>query len=261
MSYSILAYDDDDSSPTCTAHYIKNINDKHTLVDAIFNLATTIIKDGIVEIQFLSCSSELTNCERKRIMKNHRQNYINDIEPAIHKIMAQEKKQKILENRRTKYGMLDKSKKEELLTKNMNYRKTMNIGQKQKVLENKRIKYEEMDQSRREELLTKNMNYRKTMSKEQKRKTLENKRAKYEAMDQSKKEELLTKNMNYKETMGEEQKILENKRVKYQAMDISKKKELSAMISSKTKQKNNLLSREKEKWMETHDIDMYIEKF
>jgi hypothetical protein len=44
-------------------------------------------------------------------------------------------------------------------------------------------------------------------------------------------------------------------------MDISKKKELSAMISSKTKQKNNLLSREKEKWMETHDIDMYIEKF
>jgi hypothetical protein len=183
MSYSILAYDDDDSSPTCTAHYIKNINDKHTLVDAIFNLATTKMKDGIVnyEIQFLSCSSELTNCERKMIMKNHRQNYINDfIEPALkkqkletkqmkyktmdplvkqqvnskrvndHKIMAQEKKQKILENRTTKYEMLDKSKKEELLTKNMNYRKTMNIGQKQKVLENKRIKYEEMDQSRRE---------------------------------------------------------------------------------------------------------------
>ena len=48
MSYSILAYDDDDSSPTCTAHYIKNINDKHTLVDAIFNLATTKMKDGIV---------------------------------------------------------------------------------------------------------------------------------------------------------------------------------------------------------------------
>ncbi|CAB3988273.1 Hypothetical predicted protein [Paramuricea clavata] len=152
----------------------------------------------------------------------------------------------------------------------------MNKGQKQKILENKRIKYEEMDQPRREELLTKNMNYRKTMSKKQKRKTLESKRAKYEAMDQSKKEELLAKNMNYKETMGEEQKqkILENKRVKYQAMDISKKKELSAMNSSKIMsncmsldptQKNNLLNREKEKWMEkkslTHDIDMYIEKF
>jgi hypothetical protein len=35
--------------------------------------------------------------------------------------MVQEKKQKILENRKTKYEMLDKSTKEELLTKNMNY--------------------------------------------------------------------------------------------------------------------------------------------
>ena len=54
MSYSILAYDDDDSSPTCTAHYIKNIKDKHTLVDTIFNLVTTKIEDKIVnyEIQF-----------------------------------------------------------------------------------------------------------------------------------------------------------------------------------------------------------------
>ncbi len=64
--------------------------------------------------------------------------------------------------------MLDKSKKQELLTKNMNHRKTMNKGQKQKILENKRIKYQEMDQSKKEELLTKNMNYKETMSKEQK---------------------------------------------------------------------------------------------
>ena len=152
----------------------------------------------------------------------------------------------------------------------------MNKGQKQKILENKRIKYEAMDHSKKEELLTKNMNYKETMSKEQKHKILENKRVKYEAMDQSKKEKLLTKNMNYKETMSKEQKqkILENKRAKYQAMDISKKKELSAMNSSKImlnrmsldpKQKNDLLNREKEKRMEkkslTHDIDMCIEKF
>ncbi|CAB4019654.1 Hypothetical predicted protein [Paramuricea clavata] len=64
--------------------------------------------------------------------------------------------------------MLDKSKKQELLTKNMNHIKTMNKGQKQKILENERIKYEEMDQSKKEELLTKNMNYKETMSKEQK---------------------------------------------------------------------------------------------
>ena len=51
----------------------------------------------------------------------------------------------------------------------------MNKGQKQKLLENKRIKYEEMDQSKKEELLTKNTNYKETMSKEQKQKILENK--------------------------------------------------------------------------------------
>ena len=98
-----------------------------------------------------------------------------------------------------------------------------------------------MDQSRREELLTKNMNYRKTMSKEQKRKTLENKRAKYEAMDQSKKKQLLNKNMNYKKTMGDEQKqkLLENMRAKYQAMDISKKKDLNATSSGKIMSNRN----------------------
>jgi hypothetical protein len=52
----------------------------------------------------------------------------------------------------------------------------MSKKQKQKILENKIIKYEEMDQSKKEELLTKNLNYRKTMSKEQKRKPLGNKR-------------------------------------------------------------------------------------
>ena len=39
MSYSILAYDDDDSSPTCTAHCIKNIKDKiHFIIFCSFIL-------------------------------------------------------------------------------------------------------------------------------------------------------------------------------------------------------------------------------
>jgi hypothetical protein len=44
-------HDDDDNSTTCTTHYIKNIKDKHTLVDVIFNLATTKIKDEIVNYE------------------------------------------------------------------------------------------------------------------------------------------------------------------------------------------------------------------
>jgi hypothetical protein len=182
MSYSILAYDDDDSSPTCTVHYIKNIKDKQTLVDTIFNLANTKIKDEIVnyEIQFLSCYSELTNCERKRIMKNHRQDYINDfIEPAS-------LKKRKLETKQMKYKTMAKGKKQKLLTKNMNYKQTMSKEQKQKDLENKRVKYEAMDQSKKDELLAKNMNYKETMGEEQKKKLLEKKRAKYQTMDISK---------------------------------------------------------------------------
>ena len=154
--YSILAYDEDHSP--ATTHYIKNIEDKHTLVEAIFNLANTKLKDVIVnyEIQFLSCSSKLSNYERKRIMKEHRQNYINGIiEPAL-------KKQK-LEKRRMKYKALDLAKKGEVLDKNLNYKRAMGGEQKQKLLENQREKYKALDQSKKEELLKKNLNYRKTI--------------------------------------------------------------------------------------------------
>jgi hypothetical protein len=128
MSYSILAYDDDDSSPTSTVHFVKNIKDKQTLVDAIFNLANTKIKDEIFnyEIQFLSCSSELTNCERKRIMKNHRQIYINEITaPAL-------KKQK-LETKQMKYKTIDPLVKQQANSKRVNdYKIRRRKGEKTK---------------------------------------------------------------------------------------------------------------------------------
>ena len=64
----------------------------------------------------------------------------------------------------------------------------------------KRVKYETLDQSKKEEVLTKNMNYKKTMTEEQKQKILEKKRVKYETLDKSKKQEVLTKHMSYKKT-------------------------------------------------------------
>ena len=267
--YSILAYDEDHSP--VTTHYIKNIEDKHTLVEAIFNLANTKLKDVIVnyEIQFLSCSSKLSNCERKRIMKKHRQNYINGIiEPAL-------KKQK-LEKRRMKYKAFDPAKKGEVLNKNLNYKRAMGGEQKQKLLENQREKYKALDQSKKEELLKKNLNYRKTIGKDEKQKLLKNQRARYKALDQSKKEEVLKTNLSYKKTMGEEQKnkLLENKRMRYQAMDITKKRELIATSSSKImqnrislepEQKKDLLNREKEKRVEKksklNNIELCIEEF
>ncbi len=248
MSYSLLAYDDEDSSPTSTVHFVKNIEDKHTLVDAIFNLANTKIQDEILnyEIQFLSCSSELTNCERKRIMRNHRRNYINKISaPAV-------KKQK-LETKKMKYKMIGPLVKQQVKSKRVNNYKIMAKEKKQKILGNKRTMYELLNKSKKEEVLTNNMNYKKTINKEQKQKILEKKRLKYKTLDQSKKEELLTKNMSYKKTMREEQKqkLLENKRARYQVIDPEQKIALQNRMKEKKIERNSQI----------HDIDIYINNF
>ena len=189
--------------------------------------------------------------------------------------MGEKQKEKYLENRRAKYQDLDQSMKDDLLTKNRNYKQTIGEEQKEKLLENRRAKYQDLDQSRKEDLLTKNMNYKQTMGKKQKEKDLENRRAKYQDLDQPRKDDLLTKNMNYKQTMGEEQKekLLGNRRAKYNAMDILMKKELVSVNANRSmeermaldpKQKD-VLNREKEQQLqnksEPHNIDMYIEQF
>ena len=160
-------------------------------------------------------------------MKNHRQNYINEITPPA-------------------------LKKQKLETKQMKD-KTIYKEKRQKILENRRTIYEMLDKSKKEEVLTKNLNYKKTISKEQKQKILEKKRVKYKTLDQSKKEELLTKNMSYMKTMGQEQKhkLLQNKRAKYQVTNPEKKNALLNRRNEKTMEKNS----------QVHDIDMYIDEF
>ena len=95
--------------------------------------------------------------------------------------MPKEKKKRMLENRKTKYKTMEKSKKEKVLAKNMNYQQTMTKEQKEKILENKRVKYKSMEPSKKEKILTKNVKYKKAVPEEQKQKLLENKRAKYHA--------------------------------------------------------------------------------
>ena len=154
MSYSILAYDDDDDT-SCKAHYIKNIKDKSTLVDSLFNIVKTKIGGKIVNytIQFLSYFSQLTNSERKRVMKNHRQSYINDnIAPAV--------QQQKFEAEQLTYKMMSPSVKRQVNVKRVNDYKCMLKEKKQQILK-KRTKYQTMDQSKKLKLLTKNLKYKK----------------------------------------------------------------------------------------------------
>ena len=144
MSYSILAYDDDTS---CNAHYIKNIKDKSTLVDSLFNIVKMKIGGKVVNytIQFLSCFSQLTNSERKRVMNNHRQSYINDnIAPAV-------KRQKF-EAKQLKYKMMSPSVKQQVNVKHVNDYKCMLKEKKQQILKKRRTKYQTMDRSKKFEI-------------------------------------------------------------------------------------------------------------
>ena len=101
-------------------------------------------------------------------MKIHRRNYINEITaPTI-------KKQK-LETKQMKYKTIDPLVKHQVNFKCVNDYKILAEEKKQKILENRRTIYEVLDKSKKEEVLTKNMNYRKTMSKEQKKKYLRKK--------------------------------------------------------------------------------------
>ena len=92
-----MAYDGADNSPAIC--FYKNATDKHTLMKTLFNLAHDKIRGECTnyEIQFLSCSSEVTDIERKRVMRKHTQHYHNDnIAPAQKKQKLE--KQKIWHN-------------------------------------------------------------------------------------------------------------------------------------------------------------------
>ena len=259
-SYSILAYDERDTSST--AHFVKNIDDEQTLVNVFLNLARSKIKKQVVsyEIQYLSCSSPVADSERKNTLRRHRQNYNNLImkraknrrhfkEANNCRITEDLKKKKILESKRRSYQALDQRSKEELLKKQRNRYKE----RKQKLLENKRANYHALEETSKQESLKK----RRTHYKEQKQKILENKRAKHQALDETGKHELLKKMRDhYKQR---KQKLLENKRSKYQALNKIDKQELLTknMNYYKTmekEQKQKMLESKKEKYKEMNQL-------
>ena len=297
-SYSILAYDDDNTSST--AHFVKNIGDEQTLVDVVLNLAHAKPKEEVVyyEIQYLSCSSEVSDNERKSTLRRHNQNYNNLIRMAKkrvhfkqvndHRITEDHKKKKILESKKTNYQALDKTSKHELLKKQRNHYKE----QKQKILENKRANYQALDEARKHELLkrkrtlykerkqklleNRKTNYQaldetskqemlkkmRNHYKQRKQKLLENKRAKYHALDETGKQELLTKNMNYYKTMEKEQKqrMLESKKEKYQAMDQPSKNELVLARSNEIMKKHMSLDENQRPLLLNKEKEKWLEK-
>ncbi len=112
--YSILAYDENDDG-TPSAHYIKNIKNRHTLVEKIFEIAHNKLKGKLInyEIQYLSCFVQLTDGERKITMNSHRRKY-------TYATLAPAQKKQKLEKRQTEYKTMPKEKKQSLLDSRKN---------------------------------------------------------------------------------------------------------------------------------------------
>ena len=89
----------------------------------------------------------MTDCERKKIMKRHRQNYYNDSNaPAV--------KQQKLGTRQTVYEVMTPSLKQ-VYSKRVNNYKCMPKEKKKRTLDNRKTIYKTMEKSKKEKVLAK----------------------------------------------------------------------------------------------------------
>ena len=117
------------------------------------------------DIQFIHCSSEITENERKRIIRKRRKKHIYDnLEPAAKKRTAEKKQKRYSKMNPTnkkalcfkltkKYQSLDNTKKKELLCKLKQNYQCMNAVKKKELLRKAAQKYKTMDISLKNEML------------------------------------------------------------------------------------------------------------
>ena len=131
--FSLLAYEDSISS---TMKHIKHISGINKLMEAILNIVQNKQCQTMeYDIQFIHCSSETPESERKRIIRKRRKKHIYDnLEPAAKKRTA-EKMQK-------KYSKMNPTNKKELLCKSAQKYKTMDVSLKNEMLSNLKVKYQ-----------------------------------------------------------------------------------------------------------------------
>ena len=248
LSYVVFAYDD-----TKPAHVPQVFSDIESVIDLFCDIVQC--KFNCVEIKyeiaFFRCLCELSNNERKQIIRKHKSAAEN---ASIQKrrrekysSMNPEKKQKILSNYAEKYKLMDPERKEEHLSNNAekyrsmdpekkeerlsNYAqkyRSMDPGKKKELLSNSAEKYRSMDPEKKEELLSNNAEKYRSMDPEKKEELLSNYAKKYRSMDPEKKEELLSNNAEKYWSLDPEKKEerLSNNAEKYRSMDPEKRKEL-----------------------------------
>ena len=116
--------------------HIKHISGINKLMEAILNIVQNKQCQTMeYDIQFIHCSSETPENERKRIIRKGRKKHIYDnLEPAAKKRTA-EKMQK-------RYSKMNPTNKKQLLCKAAQKYKTMDVSLKNEMLSNLKVKYQ-----------------------------------------------------------------------------------------------------------------------
>ena len=240
LSYVVFAYDD-----TKPAHVPQVFSD----IESVIDLFCVIVqcKFNCVEIKyeiaFFRCLCELSNNERKQIIRKHKSAAEN---ASIQKrrrekysSMNPEKKQKILSNYAEKYKSMDSERKEELLSNNAEkYKKmyrSMEPERKEQLLSNNAEKYRSMDPEKREQRLSNNAEKYKSMDPEKKEQLLSKSAEKYRSMDPQEKEQLLSKRAEVYRSMDSQNKeqLLCKLKQNYKSMDHREKAELLNQMRQK----------------------------
>ena len=162
--FSLLAYEDSISS---TIKHIKHISGINKLMEVILNIVQNKQCQTMeYDIQFIHCSSEIPENERKRIIRKRRKKHIYDnLEPSAKKRTAEKKQKRYSKMNPTnkkalcfkltkKYQSLDNTKKKELLCKLKQNYQCMNAAKKKELLRKAAQKYKTMDISLKKEILS-----------------------------------------------------------------------------------------------------------
>ena len=271
-----------------TINLFEKLNDSESVINKVCNIVKPDLKCEEIQynIQFLSCSSQLTQSEKQKIIRKHkstmekrsiadmRKDKYANLEPAKKKIKTEKadlnyksmghfKKKAILETKAKKYKSMDPLKKSILVQTNAQKYKSINPIKKNILVETNAQKYKSMDPIKKSILVETNAQKYKSMDPIKKRILVETNAKKYKSMDPMRKKVILEKNaQNYKsmEQNKKEVHLMKNRtnmKNKYEAMDALQKakyhgKKCEHVGRKGRAAKNNPM---------LHDLDDYIYRF
>ena len=163
------------------------------------NINIQLIETLKFNIQFIKCSSKLTESERKCLMRKHRRkHYYDTMEPLA--------KKKFLQDNQQRYSKMDTKKKKEKVSKQKEKQQSLNSIKKAVLLTKRRNNYKSINLSKKSDLLRHLQDNYHSMDSSKKNDLLSQRRKHYQEMDTLKKKKMVDK-LRIKRKKGNENRI------------------------------------------------------